>query len=155
MCQDKQDWDQLLPFAMMNYNSSPHESTGFTPCELLMGRNLRMPSRYPDETQHSTFTGYARDLSSRLVELRELAHNNLKNSKLKSKEYYDRKSKPQSLQVGMKVYLKKMARKTKMEKFYNGTFTIIEVRDNNNLLIEASNGKQWLVHKDRVKRLYE
>ncbi len=34
----------------------------------------------------------------------------------------------------MKVYLKKMAQK-KMEKFYYGTFTIIEIRDNNNLKI--------------------
>lgn len=155
MCGDKQDWDQLLPFAIMNYNSSPNESTGFTPCELLMGRNLRMPSLHPDELGPETFTGYARELSSRLVELRELAHNNLIKSKYKSKLQYDKKANPQNLEVGMKVYLKKMARKNKMDKFYNGVFTILEITEKNNLLIEATNGKTWLVHKDRVKRCYE
>ncbi|KRY10678.1 Retrovirus-related Pol polyprotein from transposon [Trichinella patagoniensis] len=36
-------WDNMLPFVMLAYNSSVHESTGVTPAIAMLGRELRLP----------------------------------------------------------------------------------------------------------------
>ena len=40
---NQKDWDECLPFVMMAYRSSTHESTGFSPTELMMGREVSLP----------------------------------------------------------------------------------------------------------------
>ena len=75
-------------------------------------------------------------------------------AKHRSKEYYDRKARSQHLEVGMIVYVLKEPRKGKLDRFYNGKFIVREVRDNNNVVVEAENGKQMLKHKDKVKQCY-
>ena len=150
-CKNKRDWDKTVGYAMMEYNSSPHSSTGYTPYEVLTGRNPRMPSRYPDEYTIESYPNYTRDLVTRLGEIKEVVHKNLIESKQRSKTYYDMKAHPQEIKVGDLVYLLRKARKNKLEKFYDGKFKVLEVKANNNLVLEAPNGKQTTVHKDRVK----
>ncbi|KRY09427.1 hypothetical protein T12_13632 [Trichinella patagoniensis] len=36
-------WDDMLPFVMLAYNSSVYESTGVTPAIAMLGRELRFP----------------------------------------------------------------------------------------------------------------
>ena len=48
----------------------------------------------------------------------------------------------------------KEPRKGKLDRFYNGKFIIREIRNNNNVVVEAENGKQMLKHKDKVKQCY-
>ncbi|KRZ05964.1 hypothetical protein T11_10349 [Trichinella zimbabwensis] len=36
-------WDDMLPFVMLAYNSSVHESTGVTPAIAMLSRELRLP----------------------------------------------------------------------------------------------------------------
>ena len=148
------DWDHLVPFAIMEYNSSPHRSTGFTPYEIAMGRNRRTPSSCIDEFEIDTYNGYAFDLATRLAEIRETALNALKNSKEKNKIYYDRKAKELNIKIGDKVYVNKLPRKNKMDKFYNGIFKVIELVNNHTARVQSENGKSLLVHKDRLKKFY-
>ena len=50
----KDDWDDLLPPVMMDYRSSVHESTGFSPYRLMFGEecmlpmDIGLPRRQPD-----------------------------------------------------------------------------------------------------------
>ena len=37
------DWDKLIPYLLFAYREVPQGSTGFSPFELLYGRNLRGP----------------------------------------------------------------------------------------------------------------
>ena len=37
------DWESLLPFAEFSYNSSISSSTGFSPHEIIYGRELTLP----------------------------------------------------------------------------------------------------------------
>lgn len=39
----QRDWDDKLPAVMAAYRASPHESTGYTPNRLFLGREVRMP----------------------------------------------------------------------------------------------------------------
>ncbi len=40
---DYEDWDIMLPFVMMSYRSSVHESTSETPNMVMMGRQINLP----------------------------------------------------------------------------------------------------------------
>ena len=44
VCEDRSDWVDFLPFLQMAYNSTPHESTGFSPNLLTFGRELDLPA---------------------------------------------------------------------------------------------------------------
>ena len=37
------DWDEHLPYVMMAYRSTEHETTGMTPNMLMFGREVSMP----------------------------------------------------------------------------------------------------------------
>ena len=39
---DQRDWDKWLPYVMMAYRSSTHETTKY-PSEMMLGRNTRLP----------------------------------------------------------------------------------------------------------------
>ena len=41
--QEGQDWDQLLPYVLFAYREIPQSTTGFSPFELLYGREVRGP----------------------------------------------------------------------------------------------------------------
>ncbi|GFX09345.1 retrovirus-related Pol polyprotein from transposon 412 [Trichonephila clavipes] len=50
---NQQDWDKKLPFFLLAYRSTVHETTGYAPSQMLFGRDLRLPadllfSRPPD-----------------------------------------------------------------------------------------------------------
>ena len=48
---DQKDWDLQLSACMMAYRSSVHESTGFTPNQLMLGHEIEVP---PDVMTEST-----------------------------------------------------------------------------------------------------
>ncbi|GFV27486.1 retrovirus-related Pol polyprotein from transposon 412 [Trichonephila clavipes] len=50
---NQQDWEKKLPFFLLAYRSVSHETTGYSPSQMLFGRDLRLPadlliSRPPD-----------------------------------------------------------------------------------------------------------
>ena len=41
--EDGKDWDRLIPYVQFAYREAPQKSTGFSPFELLYGREVRGP----------------------------------------------------------------------------------------------------------------
>ena len=39
----KADWDRLIKYCLLAYRATPHAATGFSPFEMIPGRNLRGP----------------------------------------------------------------------------------------------------------------
>ena len=39
--EDGKDWDKLIPYVLFAYREVPQESTGYSPFELLYGRDVR------------------------------------------------------------------------------------------------------------------
>ena len=107
------DWDRYLPALLFAVREVPQESLGFSPFELLYGRNVRGPmailreswtDEVKDEGVRSTYD-YVINLRKRLEHTFELAMKNLQKVQGKQKGYYDRQAKPRSFKVGDKVLL--------------------------------------------------
>lgn len=88
------DWDRHLQPALLAYRSAEHESTGFSPSLLNLGREVKLPSDLafgaPSREELST-PQYALELRQNLHKIRELARRNLHLTADAMKSRYDLK----------------------------------------------------------------
>jgi hypothetical protein len=66
--EDQSNWDKWLPYATFVLSSTPQTTTGFTPRELLFGRQLNIPGVLQREPP-GTYDNYIKKVQSRLVKL--------------------------------------------------------------------------------------
>ena len=136
MCAERpKDWDRYLPALLFAVREVPQESLGFSPFELLYGRNVRglmailrelWTDEVEDEEVRSTYN-YVINLRKRLEHTCELAMKNLQKVQGKQKVYYDRRAKPRSFKVGDKVLLLLPTDSNKLLLQWRGPFEIVEV----------------------------
>jgi len=146
------EWDEHIPLAMFSYNTSVHESTKYSPFQLVFGRLPRTPASNPplEENTDITYTQYLTDLFNNLQDTQEDARENLIASKTRSKRYYDRRINPQNFQVGSHVFLLKEPQKGKLSDQYTGPHTVLEILPNNNVKLQFYN-RTRIVHIDKLK----
>ena len=81
--ENQRDWDSHLPILMMAHRSSVHETTSFTPCELMFGRqidlliDLRL-GRPEQESGDQNKTEYVQRLQARLDRVHAFARGNMR-----------------------------------------------------------------------------
>lgn len=126
--------------AMFSYNTSVHESTLYSPHELIFGKAARSPSSDPpiENNLGETYKEYLTDLFNRIRTTQELARRNLDRSKIRSKYYYDKRINPQQFRIGDKVYLLKKPNKGKLGDQYVGPYELVEILSNNNVKIRIN-----------------
>jgi len=148
----KGDWDKYLTHAIKAYNTSVHEGIEFTPHELVFGRTARVPvsSQLADDNDEDSYPEYATALFKRIFDAQASAPENLKQAKIRSKRYYDRRTNPQAFKHNY-VYLLKEPSKSKCDEQYIGSFQILETLDNNNVRLEISDKRTKLVHGDKIR----
>ena len=74
------NWDRHIPYVLFAYRESPHETTGYSPFELLYGRQVRGPQQQMKENweddqtiEEESLESYIIKTRSRLERLHELA----------------------------------------------------------------------------------
>jgi len=106
---NKKDWDEYLPYLLFAYREAPHESTGFSPFELLYGRRVRGPLDIlrevwsEEESEKITEVTHLVQMWERLEEMAGLVRANLTRAQKRQKKSYDEKVKVQPLEVGDEV----------------------------------------------------
>ena len=90
--ENQTDWDKWITYASFVFNTTPHSATGHTPFELLFGRRANIPGILQNEAidVRYNYESYAQELQTRLQACHKVAQSNLRVSKERSKEYYDR-----------------------------------------------------------------
>jgi len=79
IAENQKDWDSHLPAVLSAYRASKHESTGFTPFELVLGQKLRMLTDIMlgdisgDRPKHENYTEYVENLRERLTNSYQIA----------------------------------------------------------------------------------
>ncbi|KRY44286.1 Retrovirus-related Pol polyprotein from transposon [Trichinella britovi] len=97
MCeQNQQQWDEMLFFTMLAYNSSVNESTGVTPAIAMFGRELQLPLDIQmgslQRNDKETLPNYIWQTRERIDIVHEQMRRQLKVQQRQQKSLYDRKA---------------------------------------------------------------
>ena len=136
MCAERpNDWDKYLPALLFAVREIPQESLGFSPFELLYGRNVRGPMQIlrelwsVEETdEHARLTyQYVTDLRERLEKTCKLAQDNVRKLDIKQNAFYDKRARSRKLYFGHKVLLLLPSESNKVLLQWNGPYEVLEV----------------------------
>lgn len=151
----KRNWDEYIRFCMFSYNTAVHESTGFTPHELIFGRKARIPSEFVDEQVPHTFIQYFDQLFTKITSTQARAVVNLGKAKAKCKNYYDRYLNPRNFKVDDDVYLLREPRHSKFDAHWDGPYKIAQLFGDLNAEIIINKNKRKIVHTNKLKLAYK
>lgn len=100
---NQQDWDTHISLLLMAYWTATHETTGCTPAQLMMGRDLRLPIDLLIGRHHTST--YAEELQSSIELVHNFARSRMKLKTDSMKERYDSTSHCEQLSAGDTVWL--------------------------------------------------
>ena len=108
-------WDENLAMLMMAYRATPQESTGITPNELMLGREVYMPVDVqvgaPEQDAPRDESSYVEELRVHLENAYSLARESLGASAVKQKRQYDLKAIDEPYVKGDLVWLVNKSRR--------------------------------------------
>ena len=108
----KSDWKAYVSPLVHMYNSTKHDTTGYSPYFLLFGREPRLPIEVllpPKETgQPNSYTKYVADLKKRIKYAQELVEARISKAGEANKGWYDRKVRGATLQPGYQVLVRQV-----------------------------------------------
>ena len=156
----QRNWDQVLPLVLMAFRSSKHESTNFSPCMMMLGREVDLPVDLiypaPESEPPASCNEYVLDLQNRMLKVHELARSSLVEAGQKQKRLYDRKISQYSYSVNdavwLRVYVKPRGLSKKLQLRWEGPFKIIQKISD--LVFKIQKNKKSsckIVHFNRLK----
>ena len=158
--EDQTDWDEQLPLVMMAYRSAVQESTGQSPCRMMLGREVRLPidmvlGPSPDEPVDDIGL-YAEDLQCNLWQIHNLARKAMINAGDRQKRQYDVRANVKSYKRGDAVWLhdstKRVGRSPKLKLPWVGPFIVVDrLADFVYRIQRRAGDAPKVVHHDRLK----
>ena len=154
------DWDRYLPYVMMAYRASVHETTGFTPNYMMLGREVSTPLdlmyEMPSAVKYVPKSKWAWQLKERIEEAHTYVRANIKTAMVRQKKYHDQKLSWQKFKKGDQVYvyfpLRKAGLSPKFTSYWRGPYEILDrITDITYNVNCGSRGKPQVVHVDRLR----
>ena len=136
MCQEQpKEWPRFLNPLLFAYREAPQSSLGFSPFELMFGREVKGPLSILRELwdgeevtlEEKTSFQYVIDLETRLEKTCQIAREELTKAKLTDKKYFDKKAKERNLKVGDKCLVLLPTSTNKLLAQWSGPFPVSEV----------------------------
>ena len=163
MCQERpRDWDRYLPALLFAYREVPHESLGYSPFELMYGREVRGPltvlkelwtKEIPEEDVKTTYQ-YVIDLQDRLETTCQMAKTELEKSSVKYKKYFDVKARDRTFNCGDRVLLLLPTSSNKLLLQWRGPYTVVKKVSRHNYSLQVGQ-KEKTYHANLMKRYVE
>ena len=157
-------WHKYVQIAVMNYNTSYHESLGCEPTTVFHGRipynilDIKLglkPERKKDANEDLTD-----ELQKQIAEIHQSAKDNLMQSYLKYKRYYDKKATATPLKNNDYCYVLNPKADNQSMKFafkvciWTGPYIVVKVLSNNNYVVRRT-GTRYTQTLHRIRlRLY-
>ena len=157
--EDQTDWDLQLPSCMMAYRCAVHESTGETPNQLMLGREVEVPLDVltePPPDLPPLQTDYANALKQKMAGAHEAARYHLSKAAVRQKRNYDKTSQRQTFCRGDSVWLHNVRRKKglspKLSCPWEGPYLVTSVLSDVTFRIQkSSRSKPKVIHADRIR----
>ena len=164
-CNDnKENWDDHLPYIMCAYRASVQESTGFTPNRLFLGREINLPVdvMFPVGDRHLNVSKgcpvkYVEWVQQTMEQSFEHARENLRTSAIRQKSYYDKRAIMRKFQRGDWVvrYYHPLLVKSKLNNRYMGPYVVLRPVNEVTYEIQLNpESKPLVVHVDDLKPFY-
>lgn len=136
--EDKKHWRDFVKPLVHAYNCTKHESTGFTPYELMFGRQPRLPIDLAfnvplNHRQQQSHSQYVKALKSHLQESYQLATKNVSKVAERNKTRYDKHVTESVLGVGDRVLVRnvRIRGKNKLaDKWESVVHVVVSQKDN-------------------------
>ncbi|KRX33801.1 Retrovirus-related Pol polyprotein from transposon [Trichinella murrelli] len=158
MCEEnRQQWDEMLFFAMLAYNSSVNESTGVTPAIAMFGRELQLPldiqMEWPQRKDTETLPNYIRQTRERIDIVHEQMRRQLTVQQRRQKSLYDRKATQGTFRVMDLVWLA-ILREGKLHPCWEGPCEIVQTLGSptHRVRHQERRRRNTVVHSDRLKK---
>ena len=158
--QDK-DWDEGVHLLLFAAREAVQESLGFSPFELLFGREVRGPLKllkesWLDEENQVSLLEQVAKLRQRMMRAGEMARENLENAQTKMKAWYDRKARRRSFQIGDEVLILLPLHGHPLQARYSGPYTIDKKINDVDYIVKTPGRRKekWLCHINMLK-LYQ
>jgi len=155
-----QDWDSHLSFALAAFRATRHDSTGYTPKFLVLGRKVRTPPdivyRNPEDEPDENYDSFVEKMRDASVAAFAEVRANLQRSAERNKKYYDIGIKPKQFDIGQCVLYfnprKFQGKQNKWIRQYEGPFLVIVTPSSVRAKIQRSaKVKSKIVHIDKLK----
>ncbi|XP_021346189.1 uncharacterized protein LOC110445735 [Mizuhopecten yessoensis] len=148
--------------ALMAYRSAEHSSTKFSPNEMMLGREVRLPVDliYGTLPREADNNGSVPQFVSKLVKYLDSAHDlarqNIKDSSEKQKGHYDYRTNTKSYKTGDAVWLHDPKRRVgispKLQSNWDGPYLIVNCLSDLVFRIQKTpSSKPRVVHFNRLK----
>ena len=147
------------------YRATVHDSTGFTPNRLFLGRETRMPidallDLPPEQAKTDVTVHYYLDkLQNDSTEAYRLAREKLHASAKRRKHHYDLKVRAERFKMGDFVYYHYPhhlgSKSAKWQTAYTGPFLTIRLIEPSNCVLQKTpKSKPFVVHFDKLKKCF-
>ena len=155
-------WDKFIPYLLFAYREVPQASTGFSPFELLYGRQVPGPldvlreAWTGDDPEQKDALQYILQIRDRLSSMMEIAHQNKESAQLSQKMWYDRAARDRSFQVGDKVLILLPSSAAKLQAMWQGPAVV--TRKISDLDYEVDFGKRKpkkIYHANMLRKWHE
>ena len=154
----RDDWDDHLPYVMMAYRATVHDSTSVTPNLMFLGTENVLPIDLvvgvPPLDEHPQCPiEYVEWLRQTIFLAHEVARKSLKKSALQRKRNYDLGAKPTNYRLGEFVWRwYPPTAKCKLGKGWTGPYKVVGCPNHLNYLIQKEvEGRVIRVHVDHLK----
>ena len=103
------DWDKMIPYLLFAYREVPQAATGFSPFQLLYGREVRGPLDVSKEEwaasqkSEESVVSYVLKMRERLEDMKDLVQENVAARQMKQKRWYDARARMREFQIGDQV----------------------------------------------------
>ncbi len=104
--EDKCDWDRMLPYVLFGIRKVPQASTGFTPFELLFGRqpkgllDVAREAWEQQPTAHRSTIEHIRDMRERIDRVMPIVREHLTKAQQAQQWHYNQAAQPREFQPG-------------------------------------------------------
>ena len=160
LCSERpKDWDKYLGAVLFAYRDVTQESLGFSPFELVYGRQVRGPmcilrelwTKDIADSEVKTTYQYIVDLRERLETTSQMARDNLEAASSRYKKYYNKKAKDRDMKVGEKVLVLLPTSSNKLLMQWKGPYEIVAKLGKVDYKIDMQ-GKVKTFHANMLKR---
>ncbi|GBN66027.1 Retrovirus-related Pol polyprotein from transposon 412, partial [Araneus ventricosus] len=161
--ENARDWEKNLPAALLALRTVDHDTTGFSPSELVHGRNLRTPERLlfekwaEPEEENSLVTEYVFELLNRFQKYKELAMEKASAEQIKRKTWYDKKAISREFKIGDQVLILATHKTNKFAVNWVGPGVIDQKLSDTNYIVKRLDKKEksQIYHINMLKPYYK